>query len=151
MQFKRQGQRVQVLAYRGYDKEKRRAIVKMLGSYDAYSYEPTVGLIDSLTEEEKKELQSHIENERHKSEKMLRQYDLTHIASRIKNVADTVQEDGFEGSEAWAAETWEAIDTLTKALRKAGYSKPKKAPQRHESPQYDLQHVLKLVTPTQGS
>ena len=28
MQFKRQGRRVQVLAYRGYDKEKRRAIVK---------------------------------------------------------------------------------------------------------------------------
>ncbi len=31
MQFKEQKGRVQVLAYDGYDKEKRRAIVKMLG------------------------------------------------------------------------------------------------------------------------
>ena len=51
MQFKRQGRRVQVLAYRGYDKEKRRAIVKMMGSYDVYSYEPSDGLIDSLTDD----------------------------------------------------------------------------------------------------
>jgi hypothetical protein len=36
MQFKTVGKRIQVLAYRGYDQEKRRAVVKMLGSFDAY-------------------------------------------------------------------------------------------------------------------
>ena len=35
MQFKEQKGRVQVLAYDGYDKEKRRAIVKMLGSFES--------------------------------------------------------------------------------------------------------------------
>ena len=74
MQFKRQGRRVQVLAYRGYDKEKRRAIVKMMGSIDAYSYEPSDGLIENLTDEEKKELQSYIETERQAAEKRSRQY-----------------------------------------------------------------------------
>ena len=34
MQFKRQGRRVQVLAYRGNDKEKRRAIVKTIFGKD---------------------------------------------------------------------------------------------------------------------
>ena len=37
MQFKPVGNRIQLVAYRGYDQEKRRAIVKVLGSIDAYS------------------------------------------------------------------------------------------------------------------
>lgn len=130
MQFKRQGRRVQVLAYRGYDKEKRRAIVKMMGSYDVYSYEPSDGLIDSLTDDEKKELQSHIETERQEAEKRSRQYSAKSAASRIKEVADTIQGGDFEPSEAWAADTWAAIEALTKAMRKAGYPKPRKAPQK---------------------
>ncbi|WP_223925555.1 hypothetical protein, partial [Aeromonas caviae] len=34
----------------------------------------------------------------------------------------------FEPSEAWAADTWAAIEALTKVMRKAGYPKPRKAP-----------------------
>ncbi|WP_223953193.1 hypothetical protein, partial [Aeromonas caviae] len=33
-------------------------------------------------------------------------------------------------SEAWAADTWAAIEALTKVMRKAGYPKPRKAPQK---------------------
>ncbi|EQD77172.1 hypothetical protein B1A_03087, partial [mine drainage metagenome] len=36
MQFREQANKIQVLAYRGYNKEKRRAEVKMLGSFDRY-------------------------------------------------------------------------------------------------------------------
>ena len=122
MQFKRQGRRVQVLAYRGYDKEKRRAIVKMMGSIDVYSYEPSDGLIENLTDEEKKELQSYIETERQAAEKRNRQYSAKSAASRIKEVADTIRAGDFEPSEAWAADTWAAIEALTKAMRKAGSS-----------------------------
>lgn len=130
MQFKRQGRRVQVLAYRGYDKEKRRAIVKMMGSYDVYSYEPSDGLIISLTNKEKKELQSHIETKRQESEKFNRQHFAKLAASRIKEVADTIQGGDFEPSEAWAADTWAAIEALNKAMRKAGHPKPRKAPKK---------------------
>ena len=130
MQFKRQGRRVQVLAYRGYDKEKRRAIVKMMGSIDVYSYEPSDGLIENLTDEEKTELQSYIETERQAAEKRSRLYSAKSAASRIKEVADTIKAGDFEPSEAWAADTWAAIEALTKAMRKAGYPKPRKAPQK---------------------
>ena len=130
MQFKRQGRRVQVLAYRGYDKEKRRAIVKMMGSIDVYSYEPSDGLIENLTDEEKTELQSYIETERQSAEKRSRQYSAKSAASRIKEVADTIKAGDFEPSEAWAADTWAAIEALTKAMRKAGYPKPRKTPQK---------------------
>ena len=130
MQFKRQGRRVQVLAYRGYDKEKRRAIVKMMGSIDVYSYEPSDGLIENLTDEEKTELQSYIETERQVAEKRSRLYSVKSAASRIKEVADTIQGGDFEPSEAWAADTWAAIEALTKAMRKAGYPKLRKAPQK---------------------
>ncbi len=130
MQFKRQGRRVQVLAYRGYDKEKRRAIVKMMGSIDIYSYEPSGGLIENLTDEEKTELQSYIETERQAAEKRTRQYFAESAASRISEVADTIKAGDFEPSEAWAADTWAAIEALNKAMRKAGYPKPRKAPQK---------------------
>ena len=130
MQFKRQGRRVQVLAYRGYDKEKRRAIVKMMGSIDAYSYEPSDGLIENLTGEEKTELQSYIETERQAAEKRSRLYSAKSAASRIKEVADTIKAGDFEPSEAWAADTWAAIEALTKAMRKAGYPQRRIAPQK---------------------
>ena len=130
MQFKRQGRRVQVLAYRGYDKEKRRAIVKMMGSIDVYSFEPSDSLIENLTDEEKTELQSYIETERQAAEKRSRQYFANSAASRIKEVADTIQGGDFEPSEAWAADTWAAIEALTKVMRKAGYPKPRKATQK---------------------
>lgn len=130
MQFKRQGRRVQVLAYRGYDKEKRRAIVKMMGSIDVYSYELSGGLVENLTDEERIELQSYIETERQAEEKRIRLYSAKSAASRIKEVADTIQGGDFEPSEAWAADTWAAIEALTKVMRKAGYPKPRKAPQK---------------------
>lgn len=130
MQFKRQGRRIQVLAYRGYDRERRRAVVKMVGSIDAYSYKPSDGLIDGLTDKEKKELQSYIETKRQSEEKRIRQCSAEFVASRIKEVADTIKAGEFAPSAAWAADTWAAIDALTKAMRKAGCARPHKAPQK---------------------
>lgn len=145
MQFKRQGSRVQVLAYRGYDKEKRRAIVKMMGSYNVYSYEPSDGLIESLTDEEKKELQSHIKTERQEAEKQSRQYSAKSAASQIKEVADTIRAGDFEPSEAWATDIWAAIEALTKAMRKAGYPKPRQATQKAAGAAIDGQVGLPLL------
>jgi hypothetical protein len=130
MQYKRQGRRVQVLAYRGYNREKRRAIVKMMGSYDVYTYELSDGLLENLTDEEKEELKSHIEKERHEAEKWKRLYLTISAASQIQKVADTIQGGDFQPSEAWAADTWAAISALTKVMRKAGYPKPRKAPHK---------------------
>ncbi|EGD8037500.1 hypothetical protein DOY07_21130, partial [Shigella sonnei] len=78
----------------------------------------------------KKELQSYIETERQAAEKRSRQYSAKSAASRIKEVADTIRAGDFEPSAPWAADTWAAIDALTKAMRKAGYPKPRKAPKK---------------------
>ena len=155
MQFKRQGRRIQVLAYRGYDKEKRRAIIKMMGSIDAYSYELPDGLIEGMTDDEKKELQSYIEEQRQKAEKDSRQYSAKSVASRIKEVADTIRAGDFEPSEAWAADTWTAIEALTKAMKKSGYSKPRQATQKAaEAPiagQVGLPLLDEMETPPSAS
>lgn len=61
MQFKKAGKRIQVLAYRGYDKEKRRAIVKLMGSLDVRTYEIAEGfLFDELTGNERDEFDGYI-------------------------------------------------------------------------------------------
>lgn len=127
MQFKRQGRRIQVLAYRGYDKEKRRAIIKMLGSLDGYSFTPSDGLINSLTTEEKEELQSYTDKERQSSKEKMRQSVTQYVASQIKTAADSLTAEEFTPSDTWAAETWAAIDSLSKAMRKAGHPRPAKA------------------------
>nr|WP_172688006.1 hypothetical protein [Klebsiella pneumoniae]ALU64984.1 hypothetical protein [Klebsiella pneumoniae] len=101
-----------------------------MGSIDVYSYEPSGGLIENLTDEEKTELQSYIETERQAAEKRSRVYYAKSAASRIVEVADTIKAGDFEPSEAWAADTWAAIEALTKAMRKAGYPKLRKAPQK---------------------
>lgn len=145
MQFKRQGRRTQVLAYRGYDKEKRRAIVKMMGSIDVYSYEPSDGLIENLTDEEKTELQSYIETERQSAEKQSRQYSVKSAARRINEVADTIKAGDFQPDEAWAAKVWSAMDALARELRRAGHPKPKKMPQKAAMPG---QGGLELDSPT---
>ena len=95
MQFKPQGRRVQVLAYAGYDKDKKRAIVKMLGSYDSYNLEPSDGLINNLTDEQKTELQSHFEEVRQSREK--KAYNSAkYTASGLRRVAQALESGAFE-------------------------------------------------------
>lgn len=130
MQFKKVGGKIQVLAYRGYDPEKKRAITKMLGSLSAYTFTPTAGLLDSMTVEEREELQSYIETERQASEKRSRHDAAKPAALRINRVADAIKFGDFEPDEAWAAGTWAAIEALVKELRRAGYPKPRKTPQK---------------------
>lgn len=132
MQFKRQaqGRRVQVLAYRGYDKEKRRAIVRMLGSIDVCSCEPSGGLMENLTDDEKIELQSYLEKNRQADEIKRRQSDVKSAACRISDLADAIRAGAPAPPDVWGADVWAAISALTQSMRQAGYPKPRKAPQK---------------------
>lgn len=133
MQFKKVSNRIQVLAYRGYDKIKCRSIIKMVGSLNGHTFEPTDGLLNSITAEEKLELQSYIERERQEANKKLLQEDINKSACNIKKVTDALKSGDFEFPEGWSDEMWTAIDSLTHAMRRAGFKrpprKPKKAPQ----------------------
>jgi hypothetical protein len=129
MQFKRVGRKIQVLAYRGYDKEKRRSIVQLLGTIDAHSFEPSEGLLDNLTFDEKIELQSYKEEIRQQNKKQYDSHNVLFIASRINEVSTLLETpENYTIGEEWGGRVWDSIEKLQKALKKAGYAKPKKEP-----------------------
>ena len=148
MQFQEQKGRVQVLAHDGYDKEKRRAIVKMLGSFDKYDYSLSVGLLEKLTVEQKDELQSEIERRRQSYEKEARQRAILYSDTSIKNYADIVSSGEYDIPPEKADQIWEAMDLLAKSLRKAGFKKPHKT---HLERVSDDQPSLPLGSPAERS
>ncbi len=131
MQFREQANKIQVLAYRGYNKEKRRAEVKMLGSFDRYSFKLSDGLMDSLTDDEKKELTAHIEQMRQSADESHRQYVMSSVVSRLKE-ADPLLVAGmaFEVMHLTADEAaavWRSMKALGRMLETAGHPAPKRA------------------------
>lgn len=131
MQFREQAKKIQVLAYRGYNKEKKRADVKMLGSFDKYTFTLSDGLLDSLTDEEKKELTAHIETMRQSSEDRSRQYVMSSVIDRLAE-ADSLLVAGMAfdithlNSDRSAA-VWRSIKALESMMEAAGYPRPKRA------------------------
>ena len=148
MQFKEQKNKVQVLAYEGYDKEKRRAIVKMLGSFDRYDYSLSVGLLERLTVEQKKELQSEIERRRQSDDKRMNSYIISDSHSRINKIADIISSGEYDSQAIMADKIWEAMDLLARSLKKAGFKKP---PKTHSERVSGDQPELPLAEPLQSS
>ena len=148
MQFKEQKGRVQVLAYDGYDKEKRRAIVKMLGSFDRYDYSLSVGLLEKLTDEQKEELQSEIDRRRQSHDNAMRQGAILYSDSRIKEYADIVSSGEYDIPPEKADQIWEAMELLARSLKKAGFKKPLKT---HSERVSGDQPELPLAEPLQSS
>ena len=148
MQFKEQKGRVQVLAYEGYDKEKRRAIVKMLGSFDRYDYSLSVGLLERLTVEQKEELQSEIERRRQSDDKRMDSYIISDSHSRINKIADIISSGEYDSQAIMADKIWEAMDLLARSLKKAGFKKP---PKTHPESISEGQASLPLGSPAESS
>ena len=130
MQFKPVGNRIQLVAYRGYDTEKRRAIVKVLGSIDAYSLDVPQTLLEVLSDEEKAEVEFYIANTRAKNQKCNNALSIQYIASNLDRVADLVLGgvEDYELSEQWGVEVWAALEKMQKSLRKAGFKRPVRQP-----------------------
>ena len=131
MQFREQANKIQVLAYRGYNKEKRRAEVKMLGSFDRYSFKLSDGLLDSLTDEEKKELTAHIETMRQSADESHRQYVMSSVIDKLAE-ADALLVAGMAFDITRldadrAAAVWRSIKALESMMTEAGFPRPKRA------------------------
>ncbi len=124
MQFKTVGERVQVLVYAGYDKEKRRAVVKMAGSISRSDYSLSDGLLESLTDSQKSELQSFIETLRQSDELKARQSIAFSIDSHIRIVADSIRSGEVDLTESGAAGLWAGLMKLEKTLKAAGFQRP---------------------------
>lgn len=125
MYFKKAGYKTQVLAYRGYDKDKKRAIVKMVGSISGLSFSPSVAHGDSLTEDEKKEIQSYIETEKKEREVSSQQWTSRSLPEKLGEAIEAIKAGNHEVSEQWAVGVWNGMDELGRLLRKAGYGKHK--------------------------
>lgn len=126
MQFKEAGKRIQVLAYRGYDNEKKRAIIKMLGSLDKYSLSPSDGLTSDMTDDEKEELQSYIDKRRQSEKEEHLLLSARYINSQINAACTAINTHADAIDQAKADSIYLAIDELKKALRKAGFKRPEK-------------------------
>lgn len=126
MQFKKVGNRIQVLAYRGYDNEKKRAIVKMLGSLDDSTLQLSEGLVDSMTEDEKSELQSYIEKERQDRKISIEKSAINICGSALERAADAIAKYNDAIDQNDAEQIYLAMDKMKKALRKAGFKRPEK-------------------------
>lgn len=129
MQFRVQGNRVQVLAYRGYDREKRRAQVKLMGSFNRWTFDMTDGLMDSLTVDERSELQSHIEKIRLEVSEMANRHNIRTVAKTVREAADCLTSDKSDSliTAEVASSILEAMDSLTAALRKRGFRRVAKS------------------------
>lgn len=127
MQFRRAKNRIQVLAYRGYDKEKKRSIIKMLGSFDAETFEYPDSLTNDMTVDEKEELQSYIESMRHSNRNFLLKIETLYLYRSIDKVSASLTGEIDYMTDEVANGLYASIDGLYKALRKAGYKRPSKA------------------------
>ena len=134
MQFREAKGRIQVLAYAGYDKEKRRSVVQLLGSMDKYDLKPTDTLLERMTDEQKKELQSYIGRERQLRDEASKRGTARYLHSQIKTVADSLTKEVFVPDAAWADQVYAAVDELTRAMRKTGFPRPKKAKAKKAAP-----------------
>lgn len=126
MQFKRvKGGTTQIHVYQGYDKVKKRAIVKMVGSLN-YDMQPSDGLIDSLTDDQKIELQAHINEVLQSRKKSSLQWSIDYLDSRIVEVSDSISSGNFTVTQEKADSIYEAVEKLQKAMKKAGFKKAAK-------------------------
>ena len=125
MYFKKAGHKVQVLAYRGYDKAKKRAIVKMVGSISGLSFSPSAAHGDSLTEDERKEIQTYIETVRQKERESMQKWYAESLADKIGGSIEAIKAGQYEITPEWAEAVWGGMDELGRLLRKAGYGKHK--------------------------
>lgn len=116
MRYQRQGHRIKVLAYRGYDRENRRSIMKMLGSLNAYTLEPSSGTMEKLSDAERKELAEYIATQRAKINDDCLGTEMALLTGRLQHLAEGLKAGKIKPDDAWRAEAFNALNTLRMAL-----------------------------------
>lgn len=125
MYFKKAGNKIQVLAYRGYNKEKKRADVKMIGSIDRYTFTPTERHKDSITVAEYEEINTYIESVQQADIDTVKKLGLDTLVHNLKNANSALETLDITITEEQARQIWAEIETLGKKLRKKGFPQRK--------------------------
>ena len=123
MQFKEQGGKVQVLLYTGFDEAKNAPIVRIVGSFDKYTYKPSPGLLDKLSIEQRDELEAECQRRRQAALALNRQHYINSLAANIRGACDSLDNNAALTPQQ-SDEIWDAMAELVRAMREAGYQRP---------------------------
>jgi hypothetical protein len=116
VQFKDQGGKVQVLLYSGYDDVKGRPIVKIVGSFDKYTYKPSAGLLDKLNAGQRDELQVECDRRRLAAVALNRQHYVNSLAANLRGACDSLHNNAALSPQQ-TIEIWDAMQALVNAKR----------------------------------
>lgn len=125
MHFKPAGKKVQVMAYRGYDKKKKRSSIRMIGSIGNDGFTPTDALRDSITADERDEIQAYINSVRLMNEKKTNSTSFDTLPDVLEQCLTAIHDGDATVTREWAENVWKNLDELGRALRKSGYGKKK--------------------------
>jgi hypothetical protein len=123
VQFKEQGGKVQVLLYTGFDEAKNAPIVRIVGSFDKYTYKPSPGLLDKLNVEQRDELEAECQRRRQAALALNRQHYINALAANIRGACDSLDNNAALTPQQ-SDEIWDAMAELVRAMREAGYQRP---------------------------
>lgn len=123
MQFKEQGGKVQVLLYTGFDEAKNAPLVRIVGSFDKYTYKPSPGLLDKLSLEQRDELDAECNRRRQAALALNRQHYINSLAANIRGACDSLDNNAALTPQQ-SDEIWDAMADLVRAMREAGYPRP---------------------------
>jgi len=128
LHFREAGNKLQVLAYGGYDKEKKRAIVDMIGAidYSTMKFEPADKVKKGLrviNEDELKQVNEQLDMLTEFERRAVKERAVERIESALRDAAEAVKAYGVDVmSEEQAAGIYSQIQELTAGMRKCGYT-----------------------------
>ena len=128
MQIREQGRQVQLIRS-PYDPVKNRCVQKVVHTFkQQYSYSSdditeylSVQQVEDLSDDEKKTLSVWLATKADKMSADVRRNRIILADTTIEGLADAISSDGVSAERA--SEIWEAIDKLSKVLKKTGYPK----------------------------
>lgn len=120
MQFRQQKNKIQVLAYKKYNREKKRAEVELLGSFDVITFELSAGLLNKLTVEQLKELEAEITKRKQSDLNTSRLDEVKNIYSHLIKLHDCLKDNNMTLDASKLSETDAvAIKKVLKELNKS--------------------------------
>jgi hypothetical protein len=112
VQFKEQG-----------GEAKNAPIVRIVGSFDKYTYKPSPGLLDKLSLEQRDELDAECNRRRQAALALNRQHYINSLAANIRGACDSLDNNAALTPQQ-SDEIWDAMADLVRAMREAGYPRP---------------------------
>ena len=125
MQIRESGKKV-ICIKTEYVPEKKRTYGRTVASQDRYLSTVSNEVRQQLSSDEVDELQKWLDDRAKKDEVDTLKFKLSTIGYSMSKAAEALETEAGELDEKQAADAWEAISRLQKALKKAGHPRPRK-------------------------